>query len=176
MERIKIKNFKKVLRTTQQELKEMVVDYLKEQKYKPTVGDGFVYGAGEIPILLVAHLDTVHKSLPTDIFFDPIKRVLWSPQGIGGDDRCGVYMIMKLLEKYKPFVLFTEDEEIGAIGADKVVKQLVAPEVKFIIELDRRGNKDCVFYDCGNDDFHKYIESFGFETAMGSFSDICTLS
>ena len=45
-------------------------------------------------------------------------------------------------------------------------------ELKYIIELDRRGSNDCVFYDCDNNDFTRYVESFGFVEAIGSFSDI----
>lgn len=173
---VEIKAFKKILKKNQNELKQLVKTYLKIQKYEPIVGDGYVYATGDIPILLVAHLDTVHLSKPNNIYFDPMEKVMWSPEGIGGDDRCGVFMILKLLKKYRPYVLFTEDEEKGCIGANKVVDQILPPKVKFIIELDRRGNNDCVFYECDNEKFHEYIESFGFKTAIGSFSDICVLS
>lgn len=173
---VKIETFKKILNKTQSELKETMTKYLEEVGYKPIVGDGFVYAKGTIPILLVAHLDTVHLTRPTEIYYDEEQKVMWSPQGIGGDDRCGVYIISKLLNNFHPYVLFTEDEEKGAIGAGKVVETLNKPNVKFIIEIDRRGADDCVFYDCGNKEFQEYIESFGFKTAIGSFSDICTLS
>ena len=32
-----------------------------------------------------------------------------------------------------------------------------------MIELDRRGKNDCVFYDCYCPDFIEYVEQFGFE-------------
>lgn len=173
---IEIKAFKKILRKNQKDLKQLLEMYLKIQKYEPIVGDGFIYATGDIPILLVAHMDTVHLSMPSEIYCDPFHKVMWSPQGIGGDDRCGVFMILKLLEKFKPHVLFTEDEEKGCIGATKAANQILKPDVKFIIELDRRGSDDCVFYDCENEKFQAYIESFGFKTEIGSFSDICMLS
>jgi hypothetical protein len=47
--------------------------------------------------------------------------------------------------------------------------------LKFIIELDRRGTNDCVFYDCANEKFVEYISSFGFTEAFGTFSDICEI-
>lgn len=171
-----IDTFKKMLKLDQAGLKKTMTEFLTANKYKPIVGDGFVYAKGDIPIMLVAHLDTVHKSVPRDIYYDEKQDVMWSPQGIGGDDRCGVYIITKLIEEFRPYVLFTEDEEIGGVGAKKVVETIIAPDVKFIIEIDRRGSNDCVFYDCDNKDFTKYIESFGFKTAIGTFSDICTLS
>ena len=171
----RIEFLKEVLQTSEMELKQLCKEKLLEAEYKVYDGDGFLYAPGEIPILLVAHLDTVHLLKPSEIYFDRMQSVLWSPQGIGGDDRCGVFMILKLIKKYKPYVLFTEQEERGAIGAEKAVEILKQPDVKFIIELDRRGNNDCVFYECGNKEFQEYIEKFGFKTAIGSFSDISVL-
>lgn len=172
-----MKTFKKILKPKQDYLKKLVVKYLEMKEYKPVVGDGFVYAKGDIPIMLVAHMDTVHREQPKDIFYDSEQDVLWSPQGIGGDDRCGVYALMKILDTHKPYVCFTEDEEMGCIGAGKFVKTIIPDDdVKFIIEIDRRGSNDCVFYDCGNEEFQKYIESFGFETKIGSYSDIVDIS
>lgn len=80
-----------------------------------------------------------------------------------------------MLKKYNPHVLFTEDEEIGCIGASKAVEKLDIPDVKYIVEFDRRGKNDCVFYDCGNEKFIDYVESFGFKTDYGTCSDISIL-
>lgn len=171
-----INNFKKILRLKQKDLKMLCLKYLISKDYEVNYGDGYVYGEGDIPVMLVAHLDTVHRELPYHIYFDKEQDVMWSPEGIGGDDRCGVYSILKILENYKPYVLFLEDEEIGCVGATKATKVLDMPDINFIIELDRKGINDCVFYDCGNKDFQKYIESFGFKTKDGSFSDIVELS
>lgn len=44
-----------------------------------------------------------------------------------------------------------------------------------MIQLDRRGNNDCVFYDCYCPSFIEYIESFGFLEKKGSYSDISFL-
>ena len=44
--------------------------------------------------------------------------------------------------------------------------------LKFLVEIDRRGSYDAVYYDCENLDFEKYITSKGFIKAYGSFSDI----
>ena len=135
----------------------------------------FLFAIGNIPICLVAHLDTVHKRLPHDIFFDQSKNVIWSPQGLGADDRAGVYAILELVKRgLRPCVLFTWDEETGGYGATQagqLLKDLGC--VDFCIELDRRGQNDSVYYECDNPDFEEHINSFSFETAIGSFSDIC---
>ena len=145
---------------------------------KVVSGDGFVYAQGELPILLVAHLDTVHKELPKTIHYDKIKRILSSPEGIGGDDRCGVYMIFEIVKHHKCSVLFCEDEEIGAKGAHKFVQSSVSKglEFNYIMEFDRKGRNDAVFYDCNNEDFEKFITKEFFKTAYGSFSDISVIA
>lgn len=173
----KLETLKKILKQSQSDLKLILIDYLAEKSYKPVIGDGFIYAKGDIPILLIAHLDTVHTTPPKQIFYDDDEKIMWSPDGIGGDDRCGIYIICKILEEgYEPHILFLEDEEKGCIGAGKCLQVLKAPKVRYMVEIDRRGSDDCVFYSCDNPKFTEYIESFGFETAIGSCSDISKLS
>lgn len=147
--------------------------------------DNFLLVKGSDPILLVAHLDTVHDEPVKEICKSDDGNILMSPQGIGGDDRCGVYALNKIydLSTVKPFLLFTCNEEIGGIGADSFVtafaQNLLPPELKnlkLIIEIDRKGVNDAVFYDCDNPDFEKYISGKGFVTASGSFSDISVIA
>jgi len=141
-----------------------------------TTTPAYIYAEGNIPVMLVAHLDTVHKNLPKEIFHDTFKNVFWSPQGIGADDRAGVWAILQLITpKVKPYILFTTQEEVGGIGASIAAKEIQAPDIKFIIELDRKGSNDAVFYDCCNQEFIDYIISFGFKENRGSFSDISVL-
>ena len=164
------------LKQTQWHLKLSLFWLLCEKKMNPIYKPGFVYAKGDIPVLLVAHMDTVGECPPSRIIYDTKYDAIYNPDGIlGGDDRCGVYAIMKLLEKHRPHVLFTEDEEIGGNGAYKAVIGIPKPDVKYIIEIDRRGSKDCVFYECGNEDFMKYVENYGFKKNYGSFTDISIL-
>ena len=141
----------------------------------------YILVPGEAPIMLLAHLDTVHSQPVQTICKNKEKNILMSPQGIGGDDRCGVYAIVNAYDMAvkKPWLLFTCDEEIGGLGADqfcyahadcKLPKEL--DDLKLLVEIDRRGSNDAVYYDCDNEEFEKYITSKGFRTAFGSFSDI----
>lgn len=143
--------------------------------------DSYILIPGEAPIMLVAHLDTVHRKRVKQICTTRNDNILMSPQGIGGDDRCGVYALVTAhkLSCVKPWLLFTCDEEIGGIGArefcrqhkkDKLPKGL--KDLKVIIELDRKGKNDAVYYDCDNKEFEAYITDKGFKTDVGSFSDI----
>jgi hypothetical protein len=141
----------------------------------------YILVRGEAPVMLLAHLDTVHKEPVKHICRTENGNILMSPQGIGGDDRCGVYALTAVYEQsqVKPWLLFTCDEEIGGVGAEafcakhkagKTPKEL--DEMKLLIEIDRKGRSDAVFYDCDNPEFEKYITGKGFETEWGSFSDI----
>ena len=49
-------------------------------------------------------------------------------------------------------------------------------DMKYIIQLDRRGTSDCVFYNCANEAFIEYVEKFGFIENFGSFSDISEIT
>ncbi len=145
----------------------------------------FILVRGAAPVMLVAHLDTVHQMPVRDIYKSDNGNILMSPQGIGGDDRCGVYALAKIynVATVKPYLLFTCDEEIGGIGAEWFCRahndKRLPPELdvlKFIVEIDRRGSNDAVFYGCANPEFEDYIFSFGFKFAHGSFSDISVIA
>lgn len=141
----------------------------------------YILVKGEAPTMLVAHLDTVHKEPVKHICKTENGNILMSPQGIGGDDRCGVYALNAVYEQspVKPWLLFTCDEEIGGHGAEafcdmhkrkKLPKAL--GKLKMIIEIDRKGKNDAVYYDCENIEFEDYVTSKGFKTDWGTFSDI----
>ena len=141
----------------------------------------FILVSGEVPIMLLAHLDTVHQHPVKQICKTADGNILMSPQGIGGDDRCGVYALVKIYEsaEKKPWLLFTCDEEIGGVGAREFCAQhhkgnlpKGVDGMKLLVELDRKGKNDAVYYNCANNDFEKYITSQGFVTQHGSFSDI----
>lgn len=145
----------------------------------------FILVKGTAPILLVAHLDTVHKQPVRDICTSADGNILMSPQGIGGDDRCGVYALVNAYEQsvIKPNLLFTCNEEVGGIGAKyfaylhslgKLPKSL--DKLKFIVEVDRKGRDDAVYYDCCNHAFEEYITDKGYKTTQGTFTDISVIA
>lgn len=162
---------------SQMALKKAVTTILKSNYKEVIATNDYVVAKGDIPIALVAHLDTVFSTPPKNIFYDQRKGVLISPEGLGADDRAGVYAILQIVKSgLRPHIIFTTDEERGCIGAS-VLAQLECPfdYLKFCIELDRRGTNDCVFYDCDNPEFVNYISSFGFIEAWGTYSDICEI-
>ena len=171
-----ISHFESILKMTQRELKEHLVQQLRAHDYEPVCKSGFLYAEGTVPVLLVAHLDTVHTHRPDIICCSEDGRYLMSPYGIGGDDRAGVYMILMLMRECHCHILFCEDEELGGVGARKFTNSKLRPEVNYIVELDRRGRNDAVFYHCDNPDFMEFVCSFGFKENSGSFSDISVVA
>lgn len=138
-------------------------------------GSDFLYAPGQVPVLLVAHVDTVHVRPPEDIYHDAKAGVLWSPDGLGADDRAGVLGILHLLRLgHRPHVLFTDGEERGGTGAHEAAKAL-HPDVRYVVELDRRNGREAVFYGCENKKFRKYVTAFGYKQSEGTFTDISIL-
>ena len=181
--------FIKICKLSAKSLKKYLCGLMKEIYPDNTfIGDGYIYCKGEIPVLLTAHMDTVHKELVKDFYEDVQTDVngntthtISSPQGIGGDDRCGIYEILQILEAgYRPHILFCEEEEIGGIGSEKFCGTKYIEELsklKFLIELDRANANDLVFYENANQDWINWIEDeTNWKTTWGSFSDICNLS
>ena len=185
-----MKTFEDICRMTQHEVKTYMSGYLSSKKYKVVNEDGFLYAKGDVPVLLVAHMDTVHKEQCKEIV--NVNGKISSPQGIGGDDRCGVFIIMNLVKELHCSVLLCEDEESGGVGARKFIKATYKRsddsgniieekyiehlDVNYMIEFDRKGNSDAVFYSCDNKDFTNFVEDMtGFKFAYGTFSDISAL-
>lgn len=173
--------FKAIAKLPQEALVKALPAVLKDYYDQIYSNDDYVYAVGDIPIALVAHLDTVFSNPPVeeDIFYDREKNVIWSSSGGIGDDRAGVYAILNIVgDGYRPSIIFTTNEEIGGDGAWSLVADYEEPktELKYIIELDRQGSDDCVFYQCANEEFRKYVEGYEFVTALGSFSDISIIA
>lgn len=173
-----MKEFIKICRMSQKVVKAYACSELRQNGYEPIAEDGFLYAKGTYPVLLVAHMDTVHKELVKTVKTGEDGKIS-SPQGIGGDDRCGIYMILEIIKKYHCSVLFTEDEEVGGVGAEKFCKTdyIYDLGVNYMIELDRANKDDAVFYSNGNKEFIDWIccEEVGFVEDIGSYSDISDL-
>ena len=100
----RIEKFKNICKMEQTDLKVKMQNVLSSMGYKDVKSeDGFVYAKGDIPVLLLAHMDTVHEQIPYLICEERRdgKTILSSPFGIGGDDRCGIYMILDIVKELK---------------------------------------------------------------------------
>lgn len=170
-----------LINSNQKKTKLIVSHFLKRHYKKIIETNDYIFAEGDIPIALVAHMDTVFEEGITsngrELYYDKKHNVMFSPYGAGFDDKAGVFAILQIIKGgLKPHIIFTTDEEYGAIGASKLAL-LDCPfsDLRYLIQLDRRGSNDCVFYNCNNDEFVDYIENFGFVWNYGSFTDISEL-
>lgn len=178
MEKKDISLLSMLFRASETNLLNVCTNYLENKYGKHNVfksGNNFVYATGDIPILLVAHLDTVLPQPPSELYTTSDRKNWMGQKGLGADDRAGVYAIMKIISSgRKPSILFTTGEEAGGLGAMAFAKEFPEPPVptKYVLEIDRRGRGQAVYYDCGNKKFEHYITEAGFTTHRGIFSDI----
>ena len=169
--------FENLLSLSQEGMHRTLHKFLKRYYEKVTYDDNFLFAEGDIPIALVAHMDTVFKTTPGEILYDRRKNIMTATDGLGADDRAGIFSIIKIVKSgLRPHIIFTTDEEVGCIGA-LALSYFPCPfeNLQYIIQLDRRNANDCVFYECDNEEFERYVEGFGFVKAWGSFTDICEL-
>lgn len=114
-------------------------------------------------ILLVAHLDTVHKPVIQKVKKD---RII----GAGFDDRAGYMMIDLLLQAgITADVLLTDLEE----SARSTAEHHTCKDYHWIMGLDRAG-ADFVDYGLACDEMRTACKKF-WSLGYGSFSDICSL-
>ena len=147
--------------------------------------------------LLSAHMDTVRKEEDFCIgafLTESENDRIFSGGILGGDDKCGVYIILKVLESgRKVNFIFSRDEETGCKGIKALVKTNSYAEKKDITDkikdclwclvLDRRSNSDiiCEKNNYGTKKFEEALEkisdegSFGYKSATGLCSDADTI-
>lgn len=188
-----VERLKVLLTMYQEDLYDSIIDVLKLSKleYIESRYD-YIIIPGKAPVCVVSHLDTASHfdSYPTWDEIIQTKNTLHLCQRpitscLGGDDRCGVFIALFYLLplKQRPTLVFTCDEETGCRGSRTLTQHLqdasllsLFKGIKYLLQLDRRNKRDCVFYNAESREFRKYITSFGWKGATGSFSDISILS
>mgnify|MGYP001569841616 FL=1 len=136
-------------------------------------------------VLIVAHADTVwndDKPRQVDWLGHICKSNWFSNDGIGADDRVGCAAAWLVATQGEHSVLITTGEEIGGIGAHAALAE-IAPLLKehaFMLQVDRAGDEELVFYPGGHcKEWAKWLSDndfAGFSQGWGSFTDITILS
>ena len=145
----------------------------------------YIIYEGTLPIALVAHMDTVPEHgghIPQYVMriHEWVTNVQ-PDKALGADDRAGICLIKQIVaEGYKPWIIFLDDEEVGMHGADLCALNS-PPPINMMIEIDRRGDKEVVFYGYDTShkngkEFEKIFNSRGFDTEWGTCSDISVLA
>lgn len=176
MQNLMIKNEK--------ETKEFMVNWLTPYYTQENIinTSDYVLCKGGMDVALVVHLDTVKENNRKNakLYYNKERLTMFCPGYPGFDDKSGLCILMLLLERnYRPHIILTTGEELGAIGSSKLIQDYpFCPfkDVKYLIQIDRQGKQEFVTYDCDNPEFDKYISSFGWEKREGTFSDISYLA
>jgi tripeptide aminopeptidase len=151
-------------------MRRFVRHYLDRLNIRYWVQDRNIYaikGDAKVYPCVAAHLDTVHRIAPDrnyHVEHDEAGDIwwAWNPNGpnrktkdgvdlgpgnytgIGGDDKCGIFIALQLMTLLPvcKMVLF-RDEENGCNGA-RQANMTFFNDVSMVLEADRRGNKDFV--------------------------------
>ncbi len=148
------------------------------------VGNVFNLDNKDAP-LLCAHMDTVQDEIDAKLsHFTSIKGNYITGYGvIGGDDKCGIYIILEILKSRKDLnFVFTVEEEAGGAGMRMFIQEQDFSDILYGIVLDRRGNSDilCAENDYGTKKFEIILKEigkiFGYKPERGLWSDTDILS
>lgn len=137
---------------------------------------------------VVAHLDQVQDEYPEDYKAIETPDIIfgYSPSlrkqcGLGADDKCGIWIALKMLKKHDAIKLaFFPGEEVGCVGSSQANMDFF-DDVRFVIEPDRRGYKDLIteigWTDLCSDEFLQASDyaDFGYEPTHGMMTDVETL-
>ena len=135
-------------------------------------------------IMLVSHMDTVKRG---KVKLIENNGIVTNAHGVlGADDRAGVFAVLEIVNKCikggqsLPYLLFTNYEECGGLGVKQFCKDRIAENVEsdiyLMIELDRRGINDAVYYSEPEKELKALVSAIGYNESWGSYSDVSTLS
>lgn len=145
-------------------------------------------GTGESFPCVVAHLDQVQKNHSKDFRAVETKEIIFGyssknkrQEGLGADDKNGIWIALRCLEKYDSIKLaFFVQEEAGCIGSSKANMGFFS-DCRFVIQCDRRGGNDLItnasWSELCSDEFLQAMDfgSFGYKPENGMLTDVATL-
>ena len=137
---------------------------------------------------IVSHIDQVQTIHSRDFQAIETKDIIfgYSPknkrlEGLGADDKNGVWICLKCLMKYENIkVSLFVSEEVGCIGSSKANMDFFK-DVRFVIQCDRRGSSDLITSICSTEISSKEFieatgyEAFGYHLEEGMMTDVLTL-
>ena len=149
----------------------------------------FTKGISETYPVVVAHLDQVQKAHAKDFKAVITEDIVfgYSPsekeyQGLGADDKNGLWIALKCLETFDVIkVAFFVGEEIGCVGSSRCDMDFFA-DARFVVEPDRRGGGDLITeisgYDIASEAFLNAFDyaSFGYKKTSGLMTDVLELT
>ena len=142
-----LKIFKKITKIPHcsgktQKLREFIAQYAKEQGFNVKVDKaGNILAFSETPLLcLQSHIDMVCVGRAPEIEIKSDNEWMWAENSsLGADDGIGMAIMLSLMKKYKNIeYLFTNDEEIGLIGAKNLELDIHS---RYLLNLDSEDDR-----------------------------------
>jgi tripeptide aminopeptidase len=164
--------------------RECVIDMDKRGNILVTYGEADAYPC------ICAHMDEVHHAiLDKEVIEFEDFMFCFSPSkmgvvGCGADDKNGIFIALKALDVLPAVkLLFTVEEEIGAVGAYNVNIKKWLKNVRYVIQCDRRGSDDFITSISGiklaSKEFKKdagtILKGYGFHESTGMLTDVMAL-
>ena len=167
--------------TNEEEISTFIQNYMDNMGIDYKVDEtGNIYNLNDknLPILN-AHLDSVQDSTDEALAgFVKIRGDILSGYGvIGGDDKCGLFVILEILKRQKVNFIITVGEEIGCVGINRFLSLNDIKEYPYAIVLDRYNSKEiiCEQNDYGTKEFEQALleigKDYGFQSGKGVYSD-----
>ena len=135
---------------------------------------------------VVSHIDQVQKIHSRDFQAVETKEIIFGfslsnvqMEGLGADDKNGIWIALKCLQKY-PAVkcVFFVGEEIGCVGSEGCDMSFF-DDSRFVLQCDRRGGHDLIWNIGGwtqlcSPEFLDSIgyEAFGYKKELGMMTDV----
>ena len=175
-------------------IRRFIIKYVKRKiKDAKIVKDlrGNIYitrGISETYPVIVAHMDQVQTLHSGDFQAVEANGIIFGYsqkhkrfEGLGADDKNGIWIALKCLQKYDNIkVAFFVEEEIGCNGSENADMNFFK-DARFVIQPDRRGNDDLITSICGLELCSKEFimavnaKKFGYSEEDGMMTDIETL-
>lgn len=174
-----------------------MVDYIESllksygaETYRDSINNLYaIKGESDSYPCIVAHTDEVHMNKPKgyDVFLVGedmlvgIDTIEHGYVGIGADDKNGIWVALKLFKQQEVVKgAFFVSEEVGCVGSSHA-DMTFFEDCRFVLQCDRRGSSDFITNAAGVElstpEFLNdiKIESFGFQEANGSITDVMQL-
>lgn len=178
-------------KTLKRFIKKWVRDNISNAVIRTDNNDGNIYiskGSADSYPCVVAHLDQVQKKHSRDFVAVETDDIIfgYSPsnrrrEGLGADDKNGLWIALKCLEEFDDIkVAFFISEEVGCVGSRRSDIAWFH-DCRFIVEPDRRGAHDLITDISGiicSADFEMAIpyERYGYKVTSGMLTDVDELS
>lgn len=174
-------------------MRKFLMDYMRRipgvKVEKDRIGNLYATkGISETYPCVVAHMDQVHEAHSCDFKVVETEDFIfaYSPrhrrqENLGADDKNGVWVCLKCLEKYPVLkVAFFIGEEAGCVGSGRARMDFFR-DCRFVVEADRRGKEDLItsigWTGLCSREFLKATEynKFGYQETDGLMTDILAL-